>query len=384
MNITHIRRLLKFLLLPPAIFLFPAIAVSDVPDPAADKPALSASLNLLAEARRLCQSRALHPPGEDLKMIRDVRGYLRAVDPYSTYISPAELQVLAELDKPDYPGVGMEVIAGTKGGIFCIPYSAGPAHTAGIQPGDRLMAVDGKSVANESPDILPVMVRGPAGSQVTLKVLGYDGRERETTITRAEVHRPIVEVTADEHVLKIRIYRFEDETPELVRRGLASAMKHKKVIIDLRGNIGGELKAAVDTASFFLPANTLIATVYGRPDSGAKPVYHPSVKGGQKFLDRKIIIWQDQMTASASELFIMALIDKGKAVNVGRRTFGKGRVQEVFSASDGGVFIITTGEIIPPDGRSFDGQGIEPRLLIRDSDDESDFMRRTEEAFSSL
>jgi carboxyl-terminal processing protease len=91
------------------------------------------------------------------------------------------------------------------------------------------------------------------------------------------------------------------------------------------------------------------------------------------------------MTASASELLIAALIDHGAAVTVGRRSFGKGLVQERFPAPGGGLYIITTGELLPPGGQSFNQRGLEPRLLIRtDSDNDSGYYTRTTEAFESL
>lgn len=339
----------------------------------ADETAMDVSI--LMEAKTLAEERALRPPDPGLDSIQDVRAYLKALDPYSTYISPDERHFLEDMDKPDYSGIGMEVIAGTDGGILCVPFESAPAFTAGVRSGDRLVAVDGKSVTLEAIEILPTLVRGQAGTPVTLMILGPDGAVREVTIKRAALHRSAVEASLIGDTLKIKIYRFEAETPELLRQALNSA-GNNKIIIDLRGNIGGELKPAVESVGLLLPPDTLIAKVLGRPGSGTPPVYHRNT-GGEKFLNRQIVIWQDHMTASASELFIAALTDNGRAINIGRQSFGKGLVQEVFPVSNGGFFIITTGEIIPPSGHSFNSRGIPPYSLIA-NDDENEFLRQTE------
>ena len=344
---------------------------------------MNQSLVILREAMELSRDRGLHPPDEARATARAVRAYLSTLeDPYSTYLSREELQALENMDRPDYAGVGLEVIQAARKGIFCVPFDAGPAHIAGIQSGDRLLAVNGESVAEASLEMLPPLVRGQAGTTVVLTVAGPDGREREAKVIRAQVSRPVVESNFDGDMSKIRIYRFTRETPDLVAQGLQLDPDRGKVIIDLRGNIGGELEAAVSTAALFLPPGRLVASVVGRPGSARPPARHLVSLEGGKYSSRKIVIWQDQMTASASELFIAALTHHGVAVTIGRRTFGKGLVQGQFPASGGGLYIITTGELLTPDGISFNNQGLPPRLLIRNSARDGDYFIRTAEAFT--
>jgi len=360
---------------------FPAWAETAVPN--------SEDPSILREAAELVRTRALYPPPDEaLAAARDVRDYLSALgDPYSTYLSREERRVLEDLDQPNYAGVGMEVIRAPGKGILCVPFDAGPAHQAGIRSGDRLLAVDNKNIAAASLELLPSLVRGPVGKPVVLTVAGADGHKREVKVFRDQVNRRVVESGFEDDILKIRIYRFEKETPNLVAEGVRSAPdqgKALKVLIDLRGNIGGELKAALDTAALFLPPGSLLASVTGRPGVDGLPKRHQVGPAGGNYAGRRIVIWQDQMTASASEVFIAALTHHGAAITVGRPTFGKGLVQETFPAPDGGLFIITTGELFAPDNKSFNNKGLPPRLPLRDSGRDKDYYARTKEAFAVI
>ena len=347
--------------------------------PASAKPqetaGISLPLNVLREATKLVKAQS---PAQA------VRDYLRTTDPYSTYISREERRVLDDLDRPDYAGVGMEVIQASSKDLLCVPFDDGPAHKAGVRFGDRLLAVDGERVGGLSLELLSPLVRGPAGKAVVLTVAGADGRERTAKVVRAQIHRQAVESKFDGGVLRIRIYRFENETPDLAAKGLRLGEDYRKVIIDLRGNVGGELKAAVETAALFLPPDSLVASVVRLGGEG-QPFWHRVSPTGERYAGRRqIIIWQDQMTASASEVFIAALTHYGFAVTIGAPTFGKGMVQGTFPAPDGGIFIITTGELLTPDGTSFNNRGLPPRIHLRDSYREKDYFARTKEAFAAF
>jgi carboxyl-terminal processing protease len=334
------------------------------------------------EARNQALRESRNYTGDEPALAQAIRAYFQTLDPYSTYLSPSERRFLAANDRPNYSGVGMDILAGPKGEIFCVPYDDSPAHQAGILSGDRLLAVDGQNVRDKAPVSLPALLRGAAGSRVNLTVAGTTGRPRTVTLTRANLNRQAVESVFDGLVLKIRIYRFEAETAEEVKRGLLSQPDHQRVVIDLRGNTGGDLKAAVDTADLFLPAGSLILTVTGRPYSGIKPVEHRATGQSPKFIDSQVVIWQDRLTASASEVFIAALKTRRRAASIGSQTFGKGVSQTLTPASGGGLFILTTGELTPPDGQLFNRKGLAPDLLLRRADHEGDYYNRTEEAFS--
>ncbi len=361
------------------LLLFSLCLIRPFPAWAEPGPQAGESQAVLQEAVELCRARALYPPEE--APASDVRGFLRSLkDGYSTYLSREERQELEELDRPDYVGVGMDVIQAPGKGIFVVPFDNGPAHRAGILTGDRLLAVGGQSVAGLSPTTLPPLVRGRAGTTVELTVAGPDGRKRKAKVVRAQVKRQGVEANFDGETTKIRIYRFDQETAGQLAQGLILDQNRGQVIIDLRGNIGGELMAAVEAASLFLPPGALVVSVAGRADGGPLRHYRAG-PGGLKQIDRRIIIWQDQMTASASEVFIAALTHHGAATTLGRRTFGKGLVQETFPAPGGGLFIITTGELLAPDGLSFNKTGLPPRLPIRS---DAEYYPRTAEAFRYL
>ncbi|MDR0882731.1 MAG: hypothetical protein LBP55_09370 [Candidatus Adiutrix sp.] len=336
---------------------------------------------LNARAQALRES---HNYAEDEKAIAQaIRAYFQALDSYSTYLSPQERRELSDNDRPNYSGVGMDILAGPNGEIFCVPYDDSPAHRAGILSGDRLLAVDGQNVRDRAPVALSALLRGPAGSRVDLTVAGATGPSRTVSLTRANLNRQAVETTFDGLVLKIRIYRFEAETAAEVKSGLQSEPNLQRVVIDLRGNTGGDLKAALDTADLFLTAGSAIVTVTGRSYSGLEPVAHRATAKPPKFTASQVVIWQDQLTASAAEVFIAALRAHHQAVSIGSRTFGKGVAQTLTPATGGGLFLLTTGELMPADGRSFNHQGLAPDLLLRQPTQEGDYFNRTEEAFAN-
>jgi len=152
------------------------------------------------------------------------------------------------------------------------------------------------------------------------------------------------------------------------------------LILDLRGNVGGDLQVAADIAGLFLPTGTVIATMRKKNEAPAAL----RAKAETKATVGSVILWQDRFTASAAEVFCAALAQNNRGRTVGERSFGKGVTQRVLPAGDGGLFVITNAELLPPNGKTFDRVGLEPDLpLVRQSTSvHLDFLRRTHEAFS--
>jgi len=306
-----------------------------------------------------------------------IKGYLSSIDPYSTYISPQEAEALRTADNHEFVGVGMDIIQDYKGFLYCLPFSGSPAERAGISYGDMLRSIDGAQAEAMSLQSVQGRIRGEEGSTVTLGIVN-DAGLREVVLTRGRIVRPSVELLRGDRVPRIRIMRFDQHTVGELRAALASTVVGAPLSLDLRGNIGGDLQVALDCAGLFLPKDTLFVTMLKRNEASTAL----RTRAGSRATAGSVVLWQDRFTASAAEVFCAALSQHERGKTVGERSFGKGVTQRVIPAGDGGLFVITNGELLPPNGKSFNHTGLEPDLpVVRQSASaHQDFLRRTHEA----
>ncbi|MEW2635033.1 S41 family peptidase [Streptomyces sp. NPDC048389] len=256
----------------------------------------------------------------------------------------------------EYTGVGLGTRrAGGRVEIAGVQRDS-PAERAGIRVGDRLLSIDGKEAARRPVTEVVALLRGGSGTEVVLE-LERDGRRWSETLTRAllTTETVTVEHLADGAVL-IRISSFTTGSGERVRRAVRNAPAGAGVLLDLRGNEGGLVSEAVTAASAFLDGG-LVATYDVR---GRQRALHAE-QGGDT--DRPVVTLVDAGTMSAAELVTGALKDRGRAVTVGTRTFGKGSVQMPSRLPDGSVAELTVGHYRTPSGHSVDGKGITPDLV---------------------
>lgn len=336
-----------------------------------------AGFDKLQKAIRTARAQALVPPDEAAAMAGAVRGYLGSIDPYSTYITAEEYVALHNAPK-QYGGVGMELIQGPGGILYCLPHSTGPAAESGVRPGDVLFAVDGMPVARYPLQVLEGRIRGKPGSLVTLGLVSA-GKTRTVTLKRAVIAKAGVELVTSGRVPRIRIWRFDESTPGQLRECLAAVPPDGPLILDVRGNVGGNLRAAVACADVLLPDESLIATLEDR--EGKPKVFRAGSKG--KVLSHRLALWQDGFTASAAELFCAALRENGRAASFGQTSFGKGVAQSIIAAGDKDFFIITTGRLLGPEGAPFHDIGLHPDYYISPNWEpvEQYYTRRTYEVF---
>ncbi|MEU3497539.1 S41 family peptidase [Kitasatospora cineracea] len=271
-------------------------------------------------------------------------------DRWAAYLSP---QQYADLTGGRYAGVGLNVDREAGGPTLVAEVVPGsPAARAGIEPGQRLVTVDG-APAEQLPvtELVSRLRGGPAGSTVAVDVRDGAGPVRELTLTRAELSTREVEV---EHpapgVARIAVHAFTEGVAEQVRAAEAGS---RGVVLDLRGNSGGLVGEAVDTASVFLDGGPVASyQVHGEHrELTAAP-------GGDTAVPLVVLV--DGGTMSAAELLAGALQDRSRAVLVGSRTFGKGTVQQPSRLADGSVLELTVGRYQTPAGRSPDGTGVQP------------------------
>ncbi|MDL2272915.1 hypothetical protein LJC23_07805 [Desulfovibrio sp. OttesenSCG-928-I05] len=333
--------------------------------------------SLLRAAHQFVAREALTPPSAQAVESSVLKGYLHSVDVYSTYLSPEEVRAMAAAKADGFVGVGMDVLQDASGIVYCLPYPESPAEKAGIRHGDILLSVEDTLVSAVPFVLLESMVRGEKDSTVRLGVMGQNNTPRVLSIRRSPVTIPHVTVHRDGPFPRIRIFRFTEDTPGALRNAMFQLRTPERLVLDLRGNPGGDMNAAVTCASLFLDAGNIVSILVNR--EGQEEVR----RAGQAADFRMpVAIWQDRFTASAAEVFIAAITRNGRGKSLGQRSFGKGLSQRAVGSGNGGVFILTTAKLLQPDGEAYHGIGLEPDLIVSRSDNpEHDYFRRTHESF---
>lgn len=279
---------------------------------------------------------------------------LAELDPHSVYISAKDAQKAADDLNGSFSGVGVEFTIRQDTIRVQNVIKNGPAERAGIIAGDKIVTVDGKTFVGKQVTDQEAMhrLKGPSGSKVRVGVLRYGHRGVLTyTVTRAEI--PTKTITAaymlDNNTGYIKVKNFGEKTyPELLV-ALASLQQHgfKNLVIDLRDNPGGYLQSAVQMANEFLPAKRLIVYTQGRKS----PRQDYTSDGHGTYQSIPLVVLINEGSASASEIFTGAMQDNDRATVIGRRSFGKGLVQQQIPFSDGSLIRLTIARYYTPSGR---------------------------------
>ena len=240
-------------------------------------------------------------------------------DPYSYFLPPSDNKLFSEDMSGSFEGVGMEIAVREKVLTVVSPLKGSPAEIAGIKSGDKILKIDGTDTQGMDITTAVKKIRGPGGSEVVLKVLreGWTA-QKEIKVTRRAITIPAMETKKlSDGIFVLSLMSFTSNSPDLFRSGLREFITSgsTKLILDLRGNPGGYLEAAVDMASWFLPAGKVIVT---EDYAGhAQNIVHRS-RGYDIFnRDFKMVILVDRGSASASEILAAALRYFGKARLVG-------------------------------------------------------------------
>lgn len=293
-------------------------------------------------------------------------------DPYTVFLPPEEKKRFEDDISGNFTGVGMEI--GIKENVLTVisPLPDSPASRAGIKSGDQIVKIDDKITANMSTDEAVGLIRGERGQPVRFVLLRTENEKPiELTVIRDTITIPTLKTEKLESgIFVIRLYNFSAPSPELFRDALQefADAKTDKLILDLRGNPGGYLDAAVSMASWFLPVGKPVVIEKHSSDESDK-VYRS--KGYDVFNENlKMAILIDQGSASASEILAGALSEYDKAVLIGEKTFGKGSVQELVPLTDDSSIKITVAKWYTPEGHSISQSGLEPdiKVSIKDED----------------
>ncbi|KAK6917232.1 Tail specific protease, partial [Dillenia turbinata] len=288
-------------------------------------------------------------------------------DPYTRFLTPAELSKMAKYDISGI-GINLREIPGNKGGVKLKVLGLildGPAHSAGVKQGDEILSVNGVDVRGKSAFEVSSMLQGPNETFVNIQVKhGNCGPIQSIEVQRQFVARTPVFYRLEQvdngstSVGYIRLKEFN----ALARKDLVTAMKRLQdlgasyFILDLRDNLGGLVQAGIEIAKLFLnQGETVIYTV------GRDPQYQNTITTeAAPFFTAPLIVLVNNRTASASEIVAAALHDNCRAVLVGERTFGKGLIQSVFELNDGSGVVVTVGKYVTPRHMDINGGGIEP------------------------
>jgi carboxyl-terminal processing protease len=287
-------------------------------------------------------------------------------DPYTTFFPPTEAEIFQSDISGGFEGVGMEI--GKKEDILTViaPLKGSPAEKAGIHSGDKILKIDDKTTADMDTDEAVTHIRGKGGTTVKLTLFREGEKEPLLiSVVRAPIEIPTIETEKrKDGIFVIRLFSFTSKSPELFRGALREfvASKDDKLILDLRGNPGGYLDAAVDMASWFLPAGSVVV----KEDFGDKGEGASHRSRGYNIFNKnlKFVILVDAGSASASEILAGALSEHGVAKLVGDKTFGKGSVQEVVPLTEDTFLKITVAKWLTPNGHSINENGLEPEFKI--------------------
>jgi carboxyl-terminal processing protease len=285
-------------------------------------------------------------------------------DPYTVFMPPSDAKVFNDDISGSFGGVGMTV-DDTAAGILATPLKGSPAEASGVKSGDILIAVGATSTVTMSADEAVKLIRGPVGTTVTL-TFSRAGEPAPVVIkvVRATINIPVINAYArGDGVFVIELYSFSQNSADLFRDALRQFMASgdTKLILDLRGDPGGYLDAAVDMASYFLPVGDIVVTEDFKGKS--ENIVHRSL-GYDVFANKKLsmAILVDQNSASAAEILSGALEQHGVATLVGTRTFGKGSVQQLVDLGGGAELKVTVARWLTPNGTSISDGGLHPDI----------------------
>jgi carboxyl-terminal processing protease len=299
-------------------------------------------------------------------MEKAIRGMVAALDPHSAYLDSSELEQVRLSTMGSYPGVGIEV-AGADGAVRILRIIDGsPAQEAGISAGDLLVSIDGTEVGADLAGAL-ARLSGPSGTRVRLSIRRSTAPQTlEFELRRAQV--AVHSVSAG--ILEpgygyVRISTFSETTPEDLRKAVLRLKSDndghlRGLVLDLRNNPGGVLESGVAVADAFLDAGVIVSADGRTRDAR----FEMDATPGDLLDGAPLVVLVNAGSASASEIVAGALKDHGRALLVGRRTYGKGSVQTVMPLSHGGAVKLTTSRYFTPSGASIHGRGLWPDITL--------------------
>ena len=294
-----------------------------------------------------------------------IRGMLSSLDPHSSYLDPKNFGEMQVQTKGEFGGLGIEVT--TENGYVKViaPIDETPAARAGVEAGDLITHIDGKSIAGLTLGQAVERMRGKANTDIVVTIRREGVKPFDLTITRAVIKIRPVRARAEGNVGYLRITAFNEQTFRALEEGVKKVNKEigKDIagyVVDLRNNPGGLLTQAIAVADAFLDKGEVVST-RGRKTEDSQ---RWNAKKGDMADGKPVIVLINGGSASASEIVAGALQDHRRAIILGTQSFGKGSVQTIVPLPGQGAMRLTTALYYTPRGTSIQGQGITPDIKV--------------------
>lgn len=297
-----------------------------------------------------------------------IRGMMASLDPHSSFLPPKDFDDMRVQTRGEFGGLGIEVTQ-EEGFVKVVsPIDGTPADAAGVMAGDFITHVDGESLLGLTLNEAVEMMRGPVGSEIIITIM-RDGEDDplEISIIRDTIKLTAVRVRTEGQIVVARITTFNDQTYKNLKSGLKESIEElggldevKGFVLDLRNNPGGLLNQAIRVSDAFLETGEIVSTRGRNPGDGER--FHAT--SGDMIEGKPIVVLINGGSASASEIVAAALKDHRRAVVVGTQSFGKGSVQTIMPVKGEGAMRLTTARYYSPSGRSIQGLGVTPDIIV--------------------
>ena len=300
-----------------------------------------------------------------------INGVLQSLDPYSSYMSPKNLEEMQTETKGEFGGLGIEV--GMEAGVVKVisPLDNSPAEREGVKAGDYIVKINDTQVQGKTLNEAVELMRGPVGStlEITIRRVGL----RKSLIFN--ITREIIQVASvksevlDEKIGYIRLTSFNENSDDQIKKKIKEFKKNKKInsyILDLRNNPGGLLGQAIKISDFFLDDGEIVSTKGRKKNENQKWF----AREGDIINGKALIVLINKGSASASEIVAGALKDHKRAVLVGEKSYGKGSVQSIIPLKNRGAIRLTISKYYLPSGKSISEVGVTPDITVEEESDD--------------
>lgn len=322
------------------------------------------SLDMIRKVMEIIKSDYVEENIDEQKLIYGaIEGMLKTLDdPYTRFMEPKNFKEMQVETQGEFGGLGIVITVKKKLLTVISPIEDTPAYRAGIKAGDMILKIDGKDVVDIALHDAVKLLRGPAGTSVSINVIREGEKEsKDYTLVREVIKIPSVKYwVVKPNIGYIRLLQFIQTSAEDLEKAMIHLEKEKvtAIVLDLRNNPGGLLTAAVEVARKFIPKGDVVS-IRGR--DGEKNTYssffqsHPMLP---------LVVLINEGSASASEIVAGAIKDSRRGILVGKKSFGKGSVQTVLSLNDGSALAMTTALYYTPSGVNIHKKGIHPDIEV--------------------
>ena len=344
-----------------------------LPFPGGEEAVSQETKEKLSGIQALIEKEYIGEVDEDALQTGICQGYVGALgDPYSAYYDEEQTSALMETTQGEYGGIGVVLTQNLDTGVTTASsvYEDSPAMKAGMKDGDIIYQVEGRDVSGMDLEEISGNIKGEKGTTVEITVLRGEDREEVTlTITRDTIQAETVKTRMlEDEIGYLAISEFDSVTLGQYKEGLAElkAQGMEGLIVDLRGNPGGNLDTVCEILDLMLPEGLIVYT----EDKDGNRQEFTSDEAQEVQVPLAVLV--DGNSASASEIYAGAIQDYGIGQIVGTKTYGKGVVQTIYDLKDGTSLKLTVAEYFTPNGRNIDGEGITPDVEVAYQRDEND------------